>query len=253
MVCFISNYSLAGPALASPACYERYLARVRRIRLDKAQRRQQDGKTSGGLPRAIARRLRAIDVIGISRQAVDHVNRCIREDGLRPTIEAWQAGEFIGFRDSSRRGPASASRPAQEPDGAGSRRYKGHHAATRTRPRSRRWWSARSWSELAVADRPVPGLVPRRQDEPRRVPRRYRPATNWRRAWPSTSTRTWATRRSRAEASGRHALHGAVRLRSRARRAARAAVARSSPDVVHCAYRPFDDRWLYWEAEIRPA
>ena len=35
-----------------------------------------------------------IDVIGHLAPAVLDVNRRIREDGLRPTIEAWQAGEF---------------------------------------------------------------------------------------------------------------------------------------------------------------
>ena len=35
-----------------------------------------------------------IDVIGHLSPAVVDVNRRIREDGLRPTIEAWQAGEF---------------------------------------------------------------------------------------------------------------------------------------------------------------
>ena len=35
-----------------------------------------------------------IDVIGHLSEAVVDVNRRIREDGLRPTIEAWQAGEF---------------------------------------------------------------------------------------------------------------------------------------------------------------
>ena len=35
-----------------------------------------------------------IDVVGHLAPAVLDVNRRIREDGLRPTIEAWQAGEF---------------------------------------------------------------------------------------------------------------------------------------------------------------
>ena len=35
-----------------------------------------------------------IDVIGHLSESVLDVNRRIRENGLRPTIEAWKAGEF---------------------------------------------------------------------------------------------------------------------------------------------------------------